>query len=209
MERATVIRAALIMLALLVVPASAGAQAIDPETQANFDRAASYWEGETLLCIPSEHPKTIVNQAIVFPNAALGQQGTCNIWVGDSFSAATPGRRCGIIVHEWGHLTGHPDGSGQPDDPLNVMGSDAMPVSCASLDPAPAVAAPPVPAALVAKAPNLDNDFDYVRWATQRARRADCRANADMKRHRPARVAARLRCIQRYGRIGHMPPLAR
>lgn len=201
------IRALLVAVALLVVPASADAQAVDSETQANFDRAASYWEGKTLLCIPSEHPKTIVNQAIVFPNAALGQQGTCNIWVGDSFLAATPGRRCGIIVHEWGHLTGHPDGSGQSDDPLNVMGSDAMPASCAALDPAPVVA-PPVPAPLTANGPNLDNDVAYVRWATRRARRADCRVNADMKRHRVARVAARLRCIKRYGRIGHMPPLA-
>lgn len=202
-------RAVLAVLALaLLLPSSAVAQAgADAETQANFDRAATYWDNAATICVTSATPTVVVDQAFVAPDAARAQQGTCKIWVGDFYLSTTPARRCAIIVHEWGHLTGHPDGMGATDDPLGVMGSDAMPSSCSALDPAPAPVATPSVAA--APALNLDNDTAYVRWATQRSRRADCRVNADMKRHRAARVAARQHCIARYGRIGRMPPLAR
>lgn len=204
-------RAVLLSLVTLAVPAAASAQtaSTDPETLANFDRAAVYWNATPQHCVAVE---LVVYQPIVGTAAARGDMNGCYIYVGDYYlTSASPARRCAIITHEWGHLTGHPDGGGLPDDPSEVMASgNAMPPLCSPLDPPPAPTpspAPSPPSAPMSSAPAQSKaSVDaYIRWARRTRNRSECRVNADMKRHRAARVAARHRCVRRYGRIGRAP----
>lgn len=195
-------RAVLAVLALaLLLPSTAVAQADnDAETQANFTRAATYW-GASPDC--PDGVRVIVDQAYVDTNAARGVLGGCDIWIGDNFAAETSAQKCQTITHEWGHLLGHDHVAGLPDDPVGVMVSFNLSPACAALEAAAATAH----AAAIAPAVAAWAAYDaaYVRWAHQRMARFDCRATANGLRRRASRVAARARCVKRYGAIRRGP----
>lgn len=181
----------------IATPAQA---AVSPSMQANFDRAAAYW-GDSPLCV--DGVQVVVDQAFVAPNAARADMPGCHMYIGDYFATVTPGRQCAIVVHEWGHMTGHDHTVGLPDDPSGVMVSDAMPPACDALD------APLRDAAAAKTAADtavwVAFDRTYVAWTTRSRARSYCTADANDLKRRAARVSARKRCVKRYGQIVHAP----
>jgi hypothetical protein len=180
-----------------------------PEIQLNLEIAEDYWETTPIShCL---YIDVIVDQAKVFPYAELAEVGGCAMWVGDYFQAATRARRCAIETHAWGHLIGHHDEAGLPDDPLQVMASDAIPPKCAALDP-PLDAAASIPASDPAPPPADTHavsvwhayDSAFTAWMSRRRTRDRCIERADSKRRRAARITARKACARRLPI--HRPP---
>lgn len=199
---ASVMSSAIAVLLLVVAPTASAA--VDAETQANFDRAAAYWNAS---------PNCPLGVDLRYDQAAVGNNNArvawCAIFVGDLYAAETPAARCQTIVHEWGHLTGHGHIAGLPDDPVGVMVSYALPPACAALETTVEVAEPPVTEVArddVAAAAWAAFDAAYVLRAAQKAARSNCTVEANELRARVARVKARRRCVKRYGIIRAEPP---
>lgn len=188
------------LTAAIVAASGAPSVAAGYDPAPDIARAAAYWQATPATCL---RVRVEYNQALV---GGMGERaGGCVIYIGDIFLGYPAAQKCQTITHGLGHLLGwgedHAWHPGLPADPANVMVTFNLPPQCAELVPP----APVVPAPTAALAAWAKFDADYVAWTERRTGRSNCTVAASERRRRAARVAARRRCVTRYGRIVRGP----